>query len=508
MTSAALNRAGSGIHAGGAVIGSAEPRGGSPNGTLYIAWDDNFSASLWPLDQDFNLGDLIGTQTIIEGGNRNRIFGEEIAGGEDLDADGKAELFVGDFLADGSRFGNRPGSGIGYVFYDAALLKGLEFDLDSVPLHLSLTEILGPSANSIGSDTAVMGDFDGDGIGDLVFGSPHHSPYGRVSAGSVHLIFGRVGGWSLQVDTAPSLFPVSDEVRIAEISGARGGEGIDSGDTICYSSAVGDVDEDGIEDLIINEMEGNGLATGSIDVGNLIILSGARISAQTVLHFAQFGGGDGFSSALVLTNPSDVAAATGSVRFTDDQGLPLTFVFSSNLGVRLPSTVSSGDPLEFSVPAMGSITLTTVGAGPLQVGSAVVSSNSPLGGMVRFQIPGIGIAGVSPSLPLEGFIVPVRHTSMGVETGLAFRNISAHPISLDLVLHSSMGEVVSEVVRVELPTQGHLARFLSQLFPDRVSAEFKGTISVRARGGLVAAIALELSIAKREFTALPVVPLP
>lgn len=97
---------------------------------------------------------------------------------------------------------------------------------------------------------------------------------------------------------------------------------------------------------------------------------------------------------------------------------------------------------------------------------------------------------------------------MGVETGLAFRNISAHPISLDLVLHSSMGEVVSEVVRVELPTQGHLARFLSQLFPDRVSAEFKGTISVRARGGLVAAIALELSIAKREFTALPVVPLP
>jgi len=58
--------------------------------------------------------------------------------------------------------------------------------------------------------------------------------------------------------------------------GANGAAPGDAGDTLSYSAASGDVDGDGRIDLITNEMVGNGIA-GQVDVGNLIVLSGAGL---------------------------------------------------------------------------------------------------------------------------------------------------------------------------------------------------------------------------------------
>ncbi|NIS34891.1 MAG: hypothetical protein GWN79_21355, partial [Actinobacteria bacterium] len=40
-----------------------------------------------------------GSHTVLYGGADNRKFGEELAGGGDYDADGRADLFVGDLFA-------------------------------------------------------------------------------------------------------------------------------------------------------------------------------------------------------------------------------------------------------------------------------------------------------------------------------------------------------------------------------------------------------------------------
>ncbi|MEM7353456.1 MAG: FG-GAP repeat protein [Acidobacteriota bacterium] len=278
LMAAALNRAGALLQAFGAPAGSAEPTGGAPDGTLYIAWDDNFPADLWPAGYSFEIQASPGSRTIINGEFVNITFGEEILGGLDLDVDGVADLFIGDLVADGTDAQDRSSSGLGHVFFNAADLKDRAFDLDAPPPGLTITRILGPSQGAIGGDTAAAGDFDGDGYDDLAFTSPHANPQGRTDAGAVHVFFGRPGSWPATIDLAEGALPPASTLRIAEIQGGRGFTSGDVGDTLGYSAAAGDINGDGLTDLITNEMVGNGLSPGTVDVGNLIVVSGQALA--------------------------------------------------------------------------------------------------------------------------------------------------------------------------------------------------------------------------------------
>jgi hypothetical protein len=139
-----------------------------------------------------------------------------------------------------------------------------------------MTKILGAGPGDISGDTAMQGDFSGDGIADLAVCSPHSSPLRRTFAGSIHLFFGRAGGWPDLVDLRSP--PGAAELDLAAVYGAHGSFGVDRGDTLCYSGAAADLDGDGLTDLMSNEMVGNGLLPGSVDVGNLVLLGGAFLS--------------------------------------------------------------------------------------------------------------------------------------------------------------------------------------------------------------------------------------
>lgn len=277
LAAAALARAGASIQADGAPGGSAHSSGGSLDGTLYIAWDDNFIGDPWPAGLDFVVTAGPGSSTVIDGRNRNIAFGEEILGGRDYDDDGAADLFVGDIIGDLSPLGNRVSSGSGHVFFDAGELKGLAFDLQTPPPGLVVTEFLGAFTGDIAADTAAHGDFDGDGIGDLSFSAPHASPLGRASAGILYVFYGRPGGWPALVDLRPANQPPANEIEIVEVWGAHGTLGGDAGDTLGYSEAAADLDGDGTTDIIVNEMQGNGVAQGSIDAGNLVLIGGPAL---------------------------------------------------------------------------------------------------------------------------------------------------------------------------------------------------------------------------------------
>lgn len=279
LTAATINRAGATINPDGAPPGTAQASGGAPRGAFFVAWDDNFPPGLWPANYAFALDAAPGTATRVNGGIANRSFGEELVGGLDWDNDGAADVFAGDLVA------NAPGrttSGMGYVLYDMAQFKGMTVSMDSPPAGASIVTIYGPSSGAIGSDTAAVGDFDGDGIGDLAVGSPNANPLGRTTAGVVHIFYGRDGEWPTPIDTAPGAFPPAQLIRIAEIRGALGTRpnplgGTDIGDTLCYSASSGDANGDGKTDLLTNEMLGNGLAPTAVDVGNLLVLSGAAL---------------------------------------------------------------------------------------------------------------------------------------------------------------------------------------------------------------------------------------
>ena len=116
--------------------------------------------------------------------------------------------------------------------------------------------------------------------------------------------------------------------------------------------------------------------------------------------------------------------------------------------------------------------------------------------------------------------MPVRREAGGINTGIAIRNAEDTPVTLKLTLregggtvaatgnqHLPLGQAVGEATIEDLTANGHLARFLDQLFPETNTDDFEGTLVVEVADGRVAAIALELGTQSGQFTTLPVTPL-
>lgn len=277
IAAATLARAGAGLRLPGAPLGTGQSWGGTRDGTVFIVWDESFPSGPWPRGYRFVIDSPPGGEaTVIDGDNLAETFGEEILAGLDYSGDGFADLMVGDLLANG---GGRRDAGRAHVFYNAGNLRGLRFDLNDPPEGVAMSIIDGPVVGAISADTALHGDFDGDGIGDLALGNPHDLVDGRIDAGSVHVLYGQPGGWPELIDLHPVALPPASVMRIALIKGARGESGSDDGDTLCYSAAAGDVDGDGKDDLMMNEMAGNGFGGTPEDIGNLVVISGDDLLA-------------------------------------------------------------------------------------------------------------------------------------------------------------------------------------------------------------------------------------
>ena len=276
----------------GQASGGATGEDGS--GRLFIAWDDLFPAGVWPDLLVHTFGSTPGSETDIRGGPltgmiANRNFGEEILGGLDYDADGAAELFVGDLTASSP---HGVFAGLGHVYWDAALLKGESFVIGAEPPGVMRTDFYGGANGDIGGDTALHGDFDGDGTDDLAFSSPHADPHGRSNAGTLFVFFGDAQRWPAAIDLERSLLPLPEDVQLAIFDGALGDSPGDTGDTLSYSASVGDVDGDCRVDLVTNEMVGNGVAAGAEDVGNLVVFPGRLFGERPVILRDGFESGD------------------------------------------------------------------------------------------------------------------------------------------------------------------------------------------------------------------------
>ncbi|HEY2934042.1 MAG TPA: CARDB domain-containing protein [Acidobacteriota bacterium] len=240
--------------------------------------------------------------------------------------------------------------------------------------------------------------------------------------------------------------------------------------------------------------------TGSITIaGKVFSVTQAGLQLTSNLYFAHVANG-GVSFDLVLTNPSSTKVVSGRIDLLSDNGLGLAIGLN---GLPAQSTV------QFVIPPLGASTFSSDGKGPLLVGAARVASDNPLSGVVRFAIPGIGIAGVGDSQLLTGFVTPVRFKSGGVNTGVAVHS-AGYSGRLLFTLRNKSGQVVLNGTRSEsIVNGGHIARFINELFPLAIADDFEGTLTVEETGliGNIAGVALELGPNPGQFTTLPVSPI-
>jgi len=261
---------------------------------------------------------------------------------------------------------------------------------------------------------------------------------------------------------------------------------------------------DVFEGTLVGIATGGQIAATALELGSqpgqfttLPVTPLAIIGGAAELSFAQFGNGQGFTSDTVLVNSRADGSVSGTLSFLDDQGQPMPVSLSGS-GVQSSRA--------FSIPPLGVLTLSTDGSGSLSVGSASVTADAPLGGVVRFQIPGIGIAGVGESRRVSRLLIPVRRTAGGIRTGIAFQNPGDVPVSVLLTLRDTSGAAVATRTIDNFPARGHVAQFLEELFTG-LSGEFQGTVSVEVTGGTIAATAIELGSQPGQFTTLPVTPM-
>jgi hypothetical protein len=175
-----------------------------------------------------------------------------------------------------------------------------------------LTGIAGQDSTGVGVSAA--GDVNGDGIGDLIIGASGADPDGRRDAGNTYVVFGRD---TPQAGNFPAVFP------LAELETGDGSEGfvltgINPEDHSGWAvNGAGDVNGDGIDDLIVSAVSSNPSPESYVVFGRDTALVG---NFPAVFPLADLESGDG-SDGFVLTGTGGTTLAVDAAGDVNSDGI-------------------------------------------------------------------------------------------------------------------------------------------------------------------------------------------
>lgn len=238
----------------------------------------------------------------------------------DVNGDGVDDIVIGGVLNDGPG-GTRVDCGAVYVIFGRKSPSTFPATLDMAIQGAGGADVTvyGAVAGDQLSDTGsiTLGDVNGDGVKDIIVGSYLSSGPGgaRLNAGAAYVIFGR---------KSPSTFPTSLDMAI---QGAGGADvtlyGATAGDFFCYQNAiaVGDVNGDGVADLIIGADRANGPSGTRADAGGAYVMFGRKSPATfpTIIDMAVQGTG-GPDSVIYGAKAGEKATAGATLLVADVNG--------------------------------------------------------------------------------------------------------------------------------------------------------------------------------------------
>ncbi len=212
---------------------------------------------------------------VIEGADMDDLAGFSVAGGGDFNGDGLADLLVGAYTADGPT-NTAANAGEAYLIYGSAT-PGAAVALANVALGTGGFAIFGEEAGDFaGRAVSFAGDVNADGFDDLIIGAERAGGASnlRLQSGDTYVVFGSAAG-------------ISPALSLATIAAGTGGfviHGEDAYDASGRSvAAAGDINGDGIDDLLVGVPRANGIDNLLPDAGDTYVVFGTDFST-TITH--------------------------------------------------------------------------------------------------------------------------------------------------------------------------------------------------------------------------------
>jgi FG-GAP repeat/Bacterial Ig domain len=378
---------------------------GSASGSSYVVFGRTGNA---PFGLGLNLSTINGSNGFRLDGDSASFSGRSVAGVGDVNGDGIDDLLIGAHFA--------AATGISHVVFGRAVTTPFASSIHLSSLNGSNGFRLVGAAfgDNSGLPVAAAGDVNGDGINDMLIGAVQADPNGSNS-GSTYVVFGRA-----------ATLPFAASIDLSALNGSNGFR-LDGVAALNYSgysvAAAGDVNGDGIDDLIIgaHRASPNGSSSGSsyivfgrsgqgafaatIGLSTLNGSSGFRLDGAAAGHYSGRSvagagdvNGDGLDDIIIGasgTNANGGNSGSSYVMFGRSGILPFASVIGvSSLvgsnGFRLDG-VGAGDRSGTRVAAAGDVN--GDGLGDVIIGAYAASPNGTASGS---SYVAFGVSGTAP----------------------------------------------------------------------------------------------------------------
>ncbi|OYU12070.1 MAG: hypothetical protein CFE38_09825 [Comamonadaceae bacterium PBBC1] len=391
---------------------------------------------------------------VINGQCADDLSGKSVSSAGDVNGDGLADLIVG---ASGSDLNPSAGIYAGRSYVVFGKTGTAEVNLSFIAAGSGGFVINGHCANDIsGNSVSSAGDVNGDGMADLIVGASESDPSAGPDAGRSYVVFGKTdaGAVNLSAIAAGSGGFVINGQCVGDFSGA------------CVSSA-GDVNGDGLADLIVGAYNGNPSAvegagrsyvvfgkTDTVEVNLAAIAAGTGgfvINGQCAFDASGYSvssagdvNGDGLADLFVgavISDPSAGANAGRSYVIFGSTNGAFNQTSVDWLGTSGNDTQSDGGVAKTLVAGMGNDTLTATAASVLYGGA----------GNDIFNIDSNMIAALQSPMGSGGNITRLSRIDGG--TGLDTITLSGGGLTFDLTQVASQAasdpETGSRIASIE-----------------------------------------------------------